>query len=780
MSTHRNRDPRRFTKPMQRKLAIVFFLVSVAFAGLAFRIYLINRDKGEEYKKQVLSQQAYDSKTIDFKRGTITDAKGTILADSELVYDVIVDSYQILYKPYYLEPTLHMLSELGADVEKVRRYIQDNPSSQYYVVLKNLPYKQKTQFDEKIRLGRADEIARGVKKEDRVFDNVKGIWFDANYIRNYPNGSLACDVIGFTNGNNTGTFGLEEYYNEVLNGKPGREYGYLDDMSNLERTTIDATDGNNLVTTIDVNIQSIVEKYLREFNETHRNAAHYGNGASNVGVVVMNVKNGEVYAMANWPSYDLNNPYDRSVLVGMPKLNERDQQLFDFLTEEDVAALDEDAVVHYLNTLWKNYCISDYYEPGSVAKLLTVASGLESGSITGNEVYQCNGFLEVGEWPIKCHNKYGDGPLTVSEAIERSCNVALMQIAFAQGKNTFTKFQNIFNLGLKTNVDLAGEARTDTAIYKAENMGLADLATNSFGQNYSVTMIQMAAAFSSMINGGYYYEPHLVSKITSSNGATVRNIEPRILKKTISPETSAKIREYCKQVVVGENGTGKTARPAGYIIGGKTGTAETLPRGNNQYVVSFMGFAPVDDPEVMVYVVVDRANAAQQDDAKFATGIVRNIMTEVLPYLGIYMTEELSAEEEKELASLDMTTTFYYTQAAKEKAEREAAEAAAAAAVMDPNDPSIRTVGGDSSVSGNPENPSASIVEPLPEGVKAPAGRQTTKTDSGEEIEVWKTFEKNEDGYYIDPSTGALIDPDTGYEYGATMGDGQSTNTLIQ
>ncbi len=775
MSTRKKREVRRFTQAMRKKLAVLFFLVLSAFIGLAVRIYIINRDNGEDYKKQVLSQQAYDSKTIDFKRGTITDAKGTILADSELVYDVIVDAKQILDKPYYLEPTLRMLSELGADPEKIRRYIQDNPSSQYYVALKNLPYKQKTIYDEKIRLGRKDELARGTKKEDRLYDNVRGIWFDANYIRNYPNGSLASDVIGFTNGNNVGTFGLEEYYNDVLNGKPGREYGYLDNLSNLERTTIDATDGNNLVTTIDVNIQSIVEKYLKDFNDKHQNEAHFGNGASNVGVIVMNVNNGEIYAMASWPFYDLNNPYDKSVLVGMPKLNERDQQIFDFLTEEDVAALDDEAVVHYLNTLWRNYCVSDYYEPGSVAKLLTVASALESGSITGNEVYQCNGFLEVGDWPIKCHNKYGDGPLTVSEAIERSCNVALMQIAFAQGRNTFTKFQNIFNLGLKTNVDLAGEARTDTAIYKAENMGLADLATNSFGQNFSVTMIQMAAAFSSLINGGYYYEPHLVSKITSSSGSTVRNIEPRILKKTVSPETSGKIREYCRQVVIGENGTGKTARPAGYIIGGKTGTAETLPRGNNQYVVSFMGFAPVDDPQVMVYVVVDRPNTLIQDDAKFATGIVRNVMTEVLPYLGIYMTEELSAEEEKELAALDMTTTFYYTQAAREKAEREAAEAAALAAANDPNDPNIRTIGGEPSGSGQ-EDTAASIVEPLPEGVKAPSSRQTTKTESGEEVEIWKTFEMNEEGYYIDPSTGALIDPDTGYEYGSTAGDGQVLN----
>lgn len=244
---------------------------------------------------------------------------------------------------------------------------------------------------------------------------------------------------------------------------------------------------------------------------------------------------------------------------------------------------------------------------------------------------------------------YGDGILTISQAIERSCNVALMKMGQAIGKTTLLKYMEDFNFGLKTNIDLAGEARTASLVFTEDTMGPVELATTTFGQGFNVTMIQMITGFCALINGGYYYEPHVVSQITSSDGSVVRNIEPRLLKQVISEETSEKIRDYCLQVVIGEKGTGHTARPAGYLIGGKTGTAETQPRGNNEYVVSFMGYAPADDPEIAIYVVVDRPNAQNQDDAKYATRIVRSILTEVLPYLDIFMTEPLSEAEQQEL-----------------------------------------------------------------------------------------------------------------------------------
>ena len=350
----------------------------------------------------------------------------------------------------------------------------------------------------------------------------------------------------------------------------------------------------------------------------------------------------------------------------------------------------------------------------------------------------------MGDYDIKCHNTYGDGYLTVTEGVERSCNVNMMYIAQAMGIDTYIEFQHIFNLGLKTNIDLAGEARTASLVYTPSTMRSTELATNSFGQGFNATMIQMIAGFSSLINGGYYYEPHVVSKIISPSGATVQNIEPRVLKQTVSETTSAKIRDMCKQVVIGENGTGKTARPAGYIIGGKTGTAETLPRGNNEYVVSFMGYAPADDPQIAIYVVVDRPNVPGyiMDDAKYATRIVRSILTEVLPYLGIFMTEELSETEAAELEALQIELM---TPPVAESPEETDGSGENSEGEGEPTEGEA----GDGSGTGEEAQPS-------------PTPRE----------EVWKTFPIDpETGYAVDPNTGDYVDPETGAVLGGSFQD---------
>ena len=541
-------------------------------------------------------------------------------------------------------------------------------------------------------------------------------------------------MIGFTTADNRGNYGLEEYYNDVLSGIPGREYGYLNDDSDLERKTIAAEDGNSLVTTIDANIQSIVEKYLLKFNEEYKDNFHPGNGAENVGCIIMKVDSGEILAMANYPNFDLNDTRNTDALMGMPLLDEKGNKTGEYLTEENMDVLDDEEMLYqHLDALWKNYCISSTYEPGSVAKPFTVAAGVESGKITGTETYNCEGSLEVGGWPIRCHNRYGDGLLTVQEGIERSCNVVMMRIGQAMGTDTFVKFQHIFNFGLKTNIDLQGEARTASLIYTKDTMGSTEMATNTFGQSFNVTMIQMITGFCSLINGGYYYEPHMVSKIVSPSGATVQNIEPRVLKQTISEETSDMIREYCNTVVTGEHGTGKTARPAGYMIGGKTGTAETLPRKNRQYVVSFMGYAPADDPQIAIYVVVDRPNVQYQDDAKFATRIVRGILTEVLPYMGIFMTEELSDSEREELEALQI----------------EIRTAPAAEDTTEEGDGTAEEGTGEGEENGD--------------GTAAEGEEGTVKE------EIWKSFPIDPaTGYAVDPNTGDMVDPVTGAVIGGS------------
>ena len=650
-----NRKVKKFSIKMQKKLVVLFILLLLMFIGLTVRLVWITRENETEYQKQVLSQQQYTSTTIPYRRGNILDVKGTRLATSEKVYNLVIDAKVMNYRSQYLEPTLKALSEhFDLDMDEVREHVTKNKSSSWYVPLRQLTY---------------EEIS-GFQEAQSADSNIQGVWFEEEYRRIYPYSSLAADVIGFSGRDNVGKYGLEEYYNDILNGINGREYGYLNDDLTLERNVKSAVDGYDLHITIDANLQMMVEKYLKQFNDEQKDSFTSGNGAENVGCVMMNVNTGEVLAMASSPTYDLNDVRNTDSLLGTRLLEEvtnaagykEIRKTDTIITQEVLDTLSEDQLYVNLNYLWQNYCITGTYEPGSTAKPFTVAAALEDGVIAPDLNLECNGVMEIGDYDIKCHNG-PEGWLTLEQAVANSCNVSMMKIAQALGKDEFCEFQQIFNIGLKTNIDLAGEARTASLVYVADNMGPTDLATNSFGQNFNVTMIEMIAGFCSLINGGYYYEPHVVNKITNVNGATVQNIEPRVLKQTISESTSELIRQYCKAVV--EYGTGKTARPAGYMIGGKTGTAETIDpnthkRSETEHVVSFIGYAPADDPQVAIYVVVDRPNTDKQGNARFATKIVRNILTEALPYLNIFMTEEVTEEEQQELDALQQSIVNQY------------------------------------------------------------------------------------------------------------------------
>ena len=705
----------KFSIKMQKKLVVLFGLVLLAFTGLSIRLIWLTRENGTRYQKQVLAQQQYDSITLPYRRGDIVDAKGTKLATSEKVYNLVIDAKvmntELNGKTPYLEPTLEALGQyFDLDMTAIREYVATHKEASWYVPLKRLTY---------------DEIS-GFQQAKSDNSNIKGVWFEEEYKRVYPYGSLAADTIGFTSTDNQGSYGLEEYYNSVLNGINGREYGYLNDDLNLERTVKAAVDGSSVHSTIDANVQMIVEKYLAKFMEEFKDNYKPGNGAENVGCIIQWVNTGEILAMASVPTYDLNNVRDPQALLGSMMVEKVDtangyyeiKKNGTVIDQTVLDAMSEDDLYLNLNNLWKNYCITGTYEPGSVAKPFTVAMALEKGDITPNSTFECSGYMEIGGYKIRCHNG-AEGTMTLEKAVAKSCNVTMMKLAQLVGADDFCEYQRVFNFGLKTNVDLAGEARTASLVYSADQMGPTDLATNSFGQNFNVTMIQMITAFSSLINGGYYYEPHLVSKITNASGATVENIEPRILKQTVSEETSAYIRQYCNAVVT--EGTGKTARPAGYLIGGKTGTAETIDqnthkRSKDEHVVSFMGYAPADNPQIAIYVVVDRPNVSHQGDAKHATRLVRSILTEVLPYLNIFMTEELSDTEREELAALNLEITTQYGQ----------------------QNPDTTPEEGDGET--QPEQPA-----------------------EGEEQPAWMS-------YPIDPVTGYRVDPETGYKYDAQEG----------
>lgn len=629
----KKKEPTKFSRKMKKKLLVMFSCVMVMLFALIGRLTYIEQVKGEEYKKQVLSQQGYESQSIPFQRGEILDSKGTVLASSVDVYNVILDCRLINEETYdlesrkkikkYVEPTVEALLQCFPDVteEEVMAALTEKADSRYFVLRKKLHYEEIREFQEL--------ESKVDKKGKKVNPNVQGVWFEKEYQREYPYGNLASKVLGFTTSGNEGIGGLEDYYNDVLNGINGRQYGFLNSDNNFEKTIKDPINGRTLILTMDLNIQKIVQERIAEFQEEHRDEEHEGPGSNQTGVIVMNPQNGEILAMSDSLVYDLNNPRDLSL----------------YYTEEEINGFSEQEQLDKLNKIWQNYCITYTYEPGSTTKPFTVATALETGKT--REWYDCDGVEKIGGHEIHCVQRSGHGPQTMEESLMNSCNDAMMAMAFEVGKEAFYKYQNIFNFGLRTNIDLPGEARTDTLIYTVDNTNDTSLATNAFGQNFNVTMVQLASAFSSLINGGYYYQPHLVKKIVDDNGNTVQSFDKTVLKQTISRQTSDTIKEYLYKTV--SEGTGKSAKVAGYSMGGKTGTAQKGNRDDKKYVVSFIGFAPVENPEVLVYVVIDEANVIlEKQSSALATELAKRIFTDLLPYMNIFQDEETEELENPE------------------------------------------------------------------------------------------------------------------------------------
>ena len=601
---------KKFPKFMQKKLVILYLGIILAFVFIIGRITYINASDGEEYTKIVLDQQQYDSRVIPYKRGDIVDRNGTKIATSERVYNVILDVKTMLSDEDCVEPTKQVLKDcFGIEEEEVDTLIEESPDSRYSVLKKGIDYNTAKEFE-------------AIDEDDENYPDVKGIWLESDYVRTYPYNTLASDVIGFTVDGNVGNGGIEGYYNTILNGTDGREYGYLDGGTSVEQTVKEPINGKTVVSTIDVQVQSIVEKYIKQFNDERKNNATAGEGSKNTAVMIMNPQNGEILAEASYPNYDLNNPRDLS----------------SYYTQEQLDAMSDEEQLDALNSLWKNFCVSDTYEPGSTIKPFTVAAALETGALNGDETFYCEGSLHIGGYDIHCINREGHGTQTLKEAVENSCNVALMQIGEKIGAEDFIKYQHIFGFGELTGIDLPGEAATEGLLYTVDNMDETSLATNAFGQNFNVTMTQMLAGFCSLINGGEYYEPHIVKQIQDENGNVVENEEPVLVKRTISEETSTLVKDYMRGVV--QNGSGKLADLEGYEVGGKTGTAEKLPRSEGKNLVSFIGYAPQENPEIAIYVVIDEPNEYDQAQSSLAVQMASDIMKEIFPYLGISKTSE--------------------------------------------------------------------------------------------------------------------------------------------
>lgn len=424
---------------------------------------------------------------------------------------------------------------------------------------------------------------------------------------------------------------MEGYYNSTLNGSNGRKFGYLDENASLEQTIVEAVNGKNLTTTLDATIQTIVEKYITAFDRAlsagpNNKKDAKKKGAENIAVIVENPNNGEILAMASSGTYDLNNPRDLSGSY----------------TEKEIEAMDDEQTKDALFNMWKNYCVSQNFEPGSTVKPIVVAGALESGAITENSRFLCDGGEEIGEDYVRCA-VYPDnhGAESLGEVIQNSCNDGMMAIGRKMGAAKFLEYQQRFNFGTRTGIDLPNEETG--LLFTEDNMYEMELSTSAFGQGFNCTMIQEISAMAAAINGGIYYQPHLVKEITDEDGKVVKSIQPNILKQPISEEVSADIREYMGMSVT--DGTSKKSKVKGYSMGGKTGTAEKLnEKEKGNYLVSFIGFAPLDNPELLIYVVVDTPNVEEQASSSYPQFLAQAILSEVLPYMNIYMDEPTTEE----------------------------------------------------------------------------------------------------------------------------------------
>ena len=599
---------------MRGKLVGLFAVVILALVCLLGRITYINATSGTKYKKRVLlqAQQSYQSSVLPAKRGNIYDCNGNLLATSQKVYTVILDCKEVNDEKHdYVDATVKALVDvLGIDEDDIRKKLTDpaTRSSQYQILKKQITMDQKKAFEEYASPGEDSGLS---EKELEERANVQGVWFEEDYLRIYPFDELACDTIGFTLSRETADAGLEGYYNSTLMGTDGRQYGYINDESDAEQTIMEPVTGESIETSLDVGAQQIVEKYVNGFKASM--------GAKNIGVIVMRPSTGEIIAMDGGDRYDLNNPRDMSQVY----------------SQEEIDKMSDEETVTALNAMWGNFCVTDAFEVGSVVKPIVMAGALEKGKISATDTFTCDGgetFGANGDTYIKCAVwPDAHGTETLREVIANSCNDGMMQIAAKMGTEAFLKAQSLFNFGSRTGIDLPNEGAG--VIHTTETMGETELACSAFGQGFTCTMLQEINAMCSVINGGYYYQPHLVTEIKDSSGGTVRTINPVLLKQTISSDISADIRSYMQASV--QEGTSRTSKVEGYSSGGKTGTAEKLPRGNKKYIVSFITFAPVENPQVLMYVAVDEPNAEEQADSKYPQYIAQGILSELLPYLNV-------------------------------------------------------------------------------------------------------------------------------------------------
>ncbi len=572
----------------KKRLLLMLAVFVLSLIVLSIRVGYIMLFKAEEYQNMAYEQQTRD-RLIAPKRGSILDRNGNGIAVTESVSAVSVIHAQIENE----EETAKALSEiLELDYEDVLEDVKEN------VALKRIKSKVDNETAAEIR-----EL------------NLPGVMIDEDVERTYPYYTLAASVIGFVGKDNQGIIGLESKYEEYLKGEPGKIMTLTDSrgrrVSDAEER-VEPVNGENLVTSIDVVIQQYAEQEIAA-------AVEAKNAKSGV-IIVMNPQNGEIYAMANYPTFDLNEPFTIN--------DEELAAMWDTFTAEEQN--------EYLNQMWRNKAINDTYEPGSTFKIVTASTGLEEGVITPESTFNCTGSMVVGGRTIKCWRyPRTHGTQTFAEGVRNSCNPVFMAVAERIGADTFYDYMIKFGFAEKTGIDLNGEAVG--ILHKKEDIGPVELATMSFGQTFQITPIQLLRAAAAVVNGGKLITPHFAIKTVDDNGFTVNTFEWPEGEQVISEETSATMREILESVVA--EGTGNKAQVEGYRIGGKTATSQKLPRGSGKYIASFMSFAPADDPQVMALVLIDEPEGVYYGGT-VAGPVMRDLLTNILPYLNIEKTAD--------------------------------------------------------------------------------------------------------------------------------------------
>ena len=566
-------------KTFHRKKTFTAFLICLAaFLGLAGRlVYLMVYSSA--YYSDAADSLHQRERSIKAKRGRILDAAGNVLADNRTVCTVSVIHNQITDPDAVVEV---LARELELEEDYVRARVEK------YSAIERIKSNVDKETGDAIR-------ACG----------LSGVKVDEDYKRYYPFDSLASRVLGFTGADNQGIVGLEVKYEEYLEGEPGTILTVTDargiEVDEEGESRLEPVDGDDLYISMDLNIQQYAEQLAEQVMAAKE--------AESVSILVMKPDNGEILAMVNVPEFNLNDPFT------LPE-------------GTDTAGLSEEEKQDLLNQMWRNPCISDTYEPGSVFKTITAAAALEEGVVTMEDTFNCPGYVMVEDRRIRCHKITGHGTQTFVEATMNSCNPVFVTVGLRLGAENYYRYFEQFNLLEKTGVDLPGEA--GTIMHKLEDIGAVELATISFGQSFQVTPIRLAATISSLINGGNAVTPHFGVKTVDAQGNVTNRFEYPVREGVVSEDTVEKLRYMLEQVV--ENGGGHNGYVEGYRVGGKTATSQTLPRGTGRYIASFMGFAPADTPKVLAMAIITNPQGTYYG-GQVAAPVVRQLFENILPYL---------------------------------------------------------------------------------------------------------------------------------------------------